>query len=535
VSVKGETLVVDFQERFKELILDKRKLIETFFVVETKQRQIVPFTYNAIQDAVDREQTGHDIWVKPSQVGFSTERIANRLADTLTTPGTNTVLIAFEDFVTQRLLSKVSFFYNHLSNLNIPGFPEIYNDSDFLKTFRFYSNGRLMGVSSIYIASARSKTAGRSEPIHHLLLDEHAFYVPEATERVIAPAMARLVDDGTADSFSTPNGEENDFHDWYVDAKQGNSIFAPHCFTWFMLPEYAISLGDKRILEIPDSDKPTFNLNSEEEALMAIHELTFDQIRWRRWKSKVMDSLRSRGEIRTLFKQEYPEDDTSCFFSTGDMYFDESLIEKKVAECYDAPVVEDGLHVWYQPKPGTQYFVAIDPGQARVSQTALTVLSFEHDADGIFVRYHARDAGLYEPETTAAKAQRYSRKYNNAMIGWEANSHGLSITVLLKNQRNIYLRKDIVSGVEILVPGWYTSGGIRGTKDYMLSQVISYLPRMDCHDIEFFRQCRNHRKVMGRMEIVGFTDIFMSTAIGICCMSPNKPRRGYAGRSGWKW
>jgi len=53
---------------------------------------------------VDTEQTGMDIFVKPAQVGFSTERIANRLVDTLTNPGTNTVLVAFEDFVTQRLL-----------------------------------------------------------------------------------------------------------------------------------------------------------------------------------------------------------------------------------------------------------------------------------------------------------------------------------------------------------------------------------------------------------------------------------------------
>jgi hypothetical protein len=147
---------MDVKEQFREIIQDKRKLIETFFVVENKQRQLVPFRYNRIQDAASREETGFDIWVKPSQIGFSTERIANRLADTLTVPGTNTVLVAYEDFITQRLLAKVSFFYNHLANLGIPGFPEIYNDSEFLKSFRFYSDGKLIGISS------RSKTAGRA-------------------------------------------------------------------------------------------------------------------------------------------------------------------------------------------------------------------------------------------------------------------------------------------------------------------------------------------------------------------------------------
>src|SRR4030043_158423 len=113
----------------------KRKFIETLFVVENKQRQLVPFIYNPIQDDADKSSTGMDIWVKPAQVGFSTERIANRLADTLTVPGTNTVLIAYEDFITQRLLGKVSFFYNYLSNMTIPRVPELYNDAQIIKKY----------------------------------------------------------------------------------------------------------------------------------------------------------------------------------------------------------------------------------------------------------------------------------------------------------------------------------------------------------------------------------------------------------------
>ena len=190
------------EEKFRELIGNKRKFIETLLVVENKQRQRVPFKYNDIQADVDASQTGMDIWVKPSQVGFSTERIANRLVDTLTMPGTNTVLVAYEDFITERLLTKVKFFYNHLASLNIPGFPTMHHDSTYEKTFEFYENGNLVTTSSIYIASARSKTAGRAETIHHLLLDEHAFYIPDAAENIIAPALSRIPPDGTVDSFS---------------------------------------------------------------------------------------------------------------------------------------------------------------------------------------------------------------------------------------------------------------------------------------------------------------------------------------------
>ncbi len=84
----------------------------------------------------------------------------------------------------------------------------------------------------------------------------------------------------------------------------------------------------------------------------------------------------------------------------------------------------------------------------------------------------------------------------------------------------------------MLTPGWQTT---RGNKDYMMSQVQKNLKQMVCHDAEFIRQCRNHRKLAGDLVIVGFTDVFMATAIGICCMSPNQPKRGYGGKSGWNW
>lgn len=525
-------MVTDLKTTFTELITDRRKFIETLFVVENKQRKQVPFKYNEIQDAADRTATGMDIWLKPSQVGFSTERIANRLADTLTVPGTNTVLIAYEDFITQRLLAKVSFFYNHLANLHIPGFPTIYNDSDFLKTFRFYADDKLMGVSSIYIASARSKTAGRSEPIHHLLLDEHAFYVPEASERIVAPAMARIPDDGTCDVFSTPNGEGNEFHLWYTEAKQGLSIFTPHFFPWFMHGEYCIMLGDNRIRFIPETDKPTFKLDQEEEFLKEMRGLTWDQLRWRRWKVKVMESLKKRGEIRTLFKQEFPEDDVSCFLASGDMRFDVKTMTALTEQCYEPTESRDNMLIWYPPEKGKKYFVCIDPGQAKITQTAIVVITYDFDKDGNYrLKYCARDAGLYSAEVANRKARAASAMYNRAEIAWEANSHGLALTELLKNYRPIYMRTDIVSGQQMKVPGWQTTPG---NKEYMLATVEKYLYDMICHDAEFVSQCRNHRIVGDKVDVVGPNDIFMALAVGAVCSAPSKVKRGYGGRSGWK-
>jgi len=857
---------------FRELISNKRKFIETLLVIENKARQRIPFKYNEIQALADEEETGMDIWVKPSQVGFSTERIAKRLVDTLTNPGTNTVLIAYEDFITERLLNKVNFFYNHLETLGIPGFPEIHHsclpyhakiqladgtfrqigqivnkrekisvlscnlntgeieakpvcgwykypsnhvwvnigsgykfshmmtgnhpiwtnsgwklandveigdttyhngfvpnddqkqmilgtmlgdgnhdyhggirfgqaiwdyikfkhdvvgrysseiqtswdsggyssgnpfytfrlaasplfdsyspydldarglaiwycddgnlniqnntksvcihtecftdtfhnllvgilknnfditakivnrdrgyrllsipnsrgsdnhdrffaliapyvprcmeyklpekyrnrgkyswnsqfgsglipykiavrdqvltsdriynyeynievednhnyftsiglckNSTYEKTFRFRVNGTVMSESSIYIASARSKTAGRAEAIHHLLLDEHAFYVPQASENIIAPAMARIPPGGTCDSFSTPNGEENEFHHWYVAAKNGDSIFTPHFFPWWLHSEYSIELGDPRLRQIPETDKPEFTVTLEEEQLMAVHGLSWSQIRWRRWMQKVMNSLRMNGETRTLFPQEFPEDDVSCFLTTGNMYYETDWIEKLAKTCYDAPHKISGANIWYLPEERKQYLVVVDPGQAKFTQSVISVLRFDKDELGNTLPvWCARDSGWYDTETEYKKACMLSDYYNRAMLVWEANGHGFGFTVLAKNRRPIYFREDLIAGIPTMMPGWYTSSGKNGTKEYMLNQVRKHLPSLVCHDIELVRQLRNFRYLNGKIEVVGMDDIHDTLAIGLSVHNPNPVKRGLQGQTGYK-
>lgn len=525
------------EQAFRELIGDKRKFIENLLVVENKQRQRVPFIYNPIQADVDATATGMDIYVKPAQVGFSTERIANRLVDTLTNPGTNTVLVAYEDFITERLLSKIKFFYYHLESLGIPGFPRIHHDSTYEKSFQFVVDGRVVSTSSVYIASARSYVAGRAETIHHLLLDEMAFYPPGSMTNIISPALDRVPPDGTADIFSTPNGEESDFCDMYVLAKEGKSVFTPHFYPWFMHPEYVIILGDPRIRLIPETDRPEFDLTVEEEALVVTHNLTFDQIRWRRWKKFQKESLRRSGELILLFDQEFPEDDVSCFLSTGNMYYDKEFVDAIAKTCYEAPWKMDGLNVWYRPErieegvPVKQYLVIIDPGQEKITQSSIGVMTFEKDGLGNTIPiWCARDAGWYSPEVTWEKAVKISDYYHRAEIVWEANAHGLAISVLGKNRRPIYFRKDIVNEKPTMVPGWLTTPS---TKPYMMQQVTKALPGLVCHDIELVRQIRNFREEGGKLVIVGLDDIHDTLAIGLAVHNPNPTKRGYQGRTGW--
>jgi hypothetical protein len=517
---------VTIEDTFTELISNRRKFIETLLVVEDKNRVRVPFRFNPIQARADEEKTGRDIWVKPSQAGFSTYKLADALVDTLCTPGTNTVLVAYEEFITSRLLAKTDFFYNHLESLNIPGFPVADHNSSYEKTFKFYNKGVLVSKSSMYIASANSKVAGRAETIHHLLCDEFAFWDPNSIERIFVPALDRVPADGTVDIFSTPNGEDNAFREMYAAAKeqegQGTNTFTAHFFPWMMVPEYRIQSTDPRCIRMPMLRDPLSYTLEEQELIRKYPAIDKDQIRWRRWKIAEKRAIRKTGEMELMFQQEFAEDDKSCFLSAGDMYYDPDTVNSLANGCYDAPIHKENLNIWKDREEvkGLQKAVVCDPGQAKVTQTAITVWAWSPEGKPI---HCATDAGWYPPEVTCKKMLSYSQCYDNALMIWEANSHGLAISEGLKAQRPIYFREDIISGKSTVVPGWLTTPG---NKPYMLSTMSRNLYDMDVHDISFVSQLRNIRVEGDKTVVVGLDDIHMSGCIAMVTHNSNPVRRG---------
>ncbi len=513
------------------LIMDKKRFIETLLLVEDKSRNRIPFILNPIQQDVLATETGRDIYVKPAQVGLSSLKLAERMIDTVTRPGTNTVLIAFEEHITQRLLDKAQFFYNTVNALNIPGFPQMHHRSSYEKTFPTIH-------SSMYISSARSFVAGRAETIHHLIADEFAFWEPGATERILLPALERVPPDGTVDILSTPNGEDNDFCGMYRLGMAGESVFTSHFYTWFMHPEYSITSANvhiykKHIIERLGLDKD-LHYDLEEQNLVDRFGLNQDQIRWRRYKIFEMRSLRRTGETHRLFPQEYPEDDVSCFLAAGDMYYDVDMINEKAKQCYPADVHKLNADIWYPPEEGKYYLLAIDPGQAKITQTAMVVLTYDSvDGSDLEVpRYCAKAAGLWTPEIAGAIAKDLATYYNTATITWEANAHGLAMTPILRDYPNLYYRKDIASEREGSELGWYTSPK---TKPYMLSTLHRALPDMKVHDIDFVGQCRNIRLIGDQAVSVGTDDVHDACCIGLVCWDSRPIVRGFVGSSGWKW
>ena len=529
----------------QELIQDKLRFMLTLFKVSDKERRTVPFIPQTIQAsmlAAIEPPGARNVFVKPSQVGASTCIIGYYLADTITTPGTTSVIVAYEEFITERLLGKAQFFYDQI--------PDEYKPDQTAKSKHEKSYGAIHSV--FYIGTARSYNFGRGDAIHNFLADEYAFW-PDVGN-IMVPVLQRVPAWGRLNVLSTPNGEDNPFHDLYELAKGEDNSWIPHFYSWMMHKEY--QFGPDHPLAIKrDRFSPLPNLDDRELLLLSagVHE---DQLRWRRWKKSELRALSRSEEYAFTFEQESPEDDVSCFLTAGNMVYDVDLLSDMLQKCkppidywgdWDGATTKDTkLHVWEHPDPNYRYIVALDPGMGRQTETALSVWRFFEEEDEETGRVTergklcARLYGLYEPEETAVFFKAVGRYYNTATLAPEVNNHGLAVLTNIWDYPNIYWREDISRNKPTKNPGWLTTPK---TKPHMIKELREMLSYLDIPDTRMVSQFANIRKQRSETTLewqfvsVGPDDIHDSAAIAMVCRQAIAVRRGFVGASGWddKW
>ena len=519
------------QKEALQLLLSDRVLFkETLMQIEDKNRKLVPYKHNPIQLDINLTSTGRDIYVKPAQVGFSSDVILDFLIDCVTVPGTTSVIISYDEFISGRLLRKAHAFYKSLKE-RITSIDNLVHKSVSEMTFDKLG-------SSFYIGSARGFAFGRGEPIHNLLADEFAFWEPEDSVKFMSAAMQRVpLEPNTKIRIgSTPNGEGNDFYEAYFAAKEGKvlgkSIFKSHFYPWYLHPEYSLAADNYFAQDMGLDQLGIFtpeeqNLLHIFESMELSEEEAHNKIRWRRYKITEMESLRRTGETRLLFGQEYPEDDVNCFISAGNMVHDVEVLNEMARRCYPAPIHELYADIWTLPETGKRYLVAIDPGVGITSESVATVWTF---TDEVF-KHCATLSGLYKGDKMAELCVPLAKYYNNALI---ANEDALEFSGYIKKYPNLYYRKEVVSGKVSSSIGWATTPR---TKPYMITEVNRHLQKVDTHDIRLISQAKNIRWVITpRGEIamsVGADDYYMSWAIAIVCRDSIPIERGLVGVTGW--
>ncbi|MCD6422272.1 hypothetical protein J7L13_02920 [bacterium] len=433
---------------------DPAWIIERFFWIIDKQQRKVPFILNPVQRKYYRERTWRDIILKARKEGFSSIIEAIFAVAFLFYPNVHLVTISHEAEATKRLFERGKFFIETRDpiipcELEISSRTEMYN--------------RITG-SRWFIGTAGSRAFGRGDDIHMLHLSEAAYYqhwdvVTGAVEAVPAENKDTwIVFESTANGMNT-------FHDHYMEATRGETVYRAHFYGWQENPEYAIEL------EKPEEFEQT--LDQEEQHLRLAYNLTLAQLNWRRQKIRSITPLEGYSREET-FRQEYPITPEEAFLFSGNPFFPVEALKEYYENVKEpiavgnlsgvAPVVFDEtpdgyLKIWEVPAAGGQYAIFAD-----VAKSGDYCCAYVGDKKTweIVAGWHGR----INPGEFGIELDRLGRFYNNALIAVEVNGLGQSTIDKLNNDLHyphLYKRKVINKATrqETEYVGWNTTAKTR--------------------------------------------------------------------------
>ena len=516
------------RELMAQAITDDRLFFDAFIRIEDRDGQEIMFKLNPAQELLYNGLTGRDIVVKGRQLGITTFLLARGLKKVLTQDNTTAVVVAYEEFLTQKLLQRVQNMYDRLPWPDVKK-PVMSHKSAYEKYFP-------RRKSVFYIGTAGAKVFGRGEPIHYFIGSEFAFWTDPW--RILNPVMQSVPLGGEIIIESTPNGmgsegEPNAFYSLVTEGLQEQATsWHVHELNWWLEGAYRIPEGSKYALPM---DKGPLEYTDYEEGLIRRigwrDQEAAERIRWRRLKV---------SQLHGEFEQEYLEDLSSCFLSVGEPVYDFDRLAELRAQCFPSPYSLMNARVWYQPEEQASYVISIDPGQGKNTRSVALVwrLDLENYQK---IRHEATLAGYYDPITFAPMVAKLGEYYHWAKLIPEANGHGMAFCAEVKNYPNLYYRTGIVSGISTKEIGWLTTGATRvgasGTKMYMITELQSLLGIIDTQDVNLINELAQVRYAGNQVKFMGADDYHDAAAIMAACRhnSTGRRARGFLGRAGWKW
>jgi hypothetical protein len=382
-SLKGQTVAMAFAEQF--------------LVVRSRDGKPSRLKANAVQKAFEKRRGERNIVLKARQMGFTTWVAARFFIRTITQPGTLTLEVAHTQESAEEIFRIVHRFLDWLPD-------ELRNGP--LRTSR--ANARQIvfpEIDSQYrVVSAGERNAGRGLTVQNLHCSELARWPGDPGE-TLAGLRASLTPGAEMVLESTPEGAGGCFYEEWQRA--GETGMVRHFFPWWMERRYR---GEAAT---PGS------LSTEEHELMRREGLTLDQIGYRR---------QIRSNFRGLARQEYAEDEQSCFLSSGASVFELDRIEERIKELPEpAERRRNGeLEIWLPPAKGRRYLVSLDPsgGGSEGDYSAAEVLDLETGLQCAEFAGHVGGLELAQLVTALAA------EYNGATLVVERNNHGTGVLAL---------------------------------------------------------------------------------------------------------
>src|SRR3990167_1125312 len=297
---------------------------------------------------------------------------------------------------------------------------------------------------------------------------------------------------------TTANGM-NAFYDEWCKAKDGTSDWETIFIPWFMEAEYKMDISSgiypiEGIEFITPTDKEKFLM--DEAHIKEKRSLSDEQISWRRWC--IVNNC-NRNVLQ--FNQEYPDDDTTAFISTGDIFFDkqalkEQEIKKPIA--IGNIVKEEGKYVFrndasglfklYEfPEKFAQYSIGADPAEGLENRDKSSAIVLNKKTNSTAASYNHN----IPPDRFAEDLIKLGNYFNEAIIACESKGYGVSVNQdLYKKYGRVYRRIKSKKGFaeQTMELGYNTNSA---TRPQMLSQLHEEISNGSTNllDKDLIQQC----------------------------------------------
>ncbi|OGR88934.1 MAG: hypothetical protein A2992_06815 [Elusimicrobia bacterium RIFCSPLOWO2_01_FULL_59_12] len=393
--------------------------LTNLYKIRTKDKELVPFRFNDIQERIYRSIQGQtpirQFYLKYRQGGVSTFWLLWWLDATMFNANTLTGILANSWENLQRLWRIIEVAFE-----NLP--PEFRPRKKRDQAHRLEFAG---SNSEIFIS-----LSVRAAAVNNLHISEWCFCDDKEIEATLGACGPQTNITGE----STPNGVGNSGYLTYQDAKQGRSDFQSHFYPWFIQQEYAVEPG---VPLVRTAEERKIARRAMKEYGIT---LTDAQMNWRRMKKATMPRL---------FQQEYPSDDEEAFLATGGRFFDCAkmmalLEEARARERTHPPVKQtEDYTQWEEPDPTCNYVAGADTaeGGGNGDYSVLTILNVTKQTTAFRFRAHVGIDVFYRV------CDEWGRKFNNAWLAIEKNNHGHSIIQgLVENSRypNLFVQQKAI-------------------------------------------------------------------------------------------
>lgn len=402
--------------------------INNLYKIVNKQGKKIVFKENPQQALINRDPSLEKAILKARQLGISTARIIHLFDKTVWTENQNSVILAHKDDSLVKLFRIVYIAYHSMHSSLQPIL-----DRGGGSKYEFY----FPEINSRISCTLES----RSEAVQDLHISEFGLM---KDDKAVKATVDTVPIGGSITYESTPKGL-NHFHELWFDQNRNIKKFF---FPWYSFPEYQIQTAP---LSLTDEEK---ELKNKAKKLYNI-EVVDSQIAFRRWKI-----LQKGGGMSGLrdFMEEFPEDEQSCFLSSGDTVFNLLQI-KSIMDRSPNPIrTVNGIKIFKEFDKNKIYVCGADCAEG-VGGDRSAASMIDPQTREVVATYQ----GDLKPHEFAHKLHEMCKLYwvshkTAPLLGVERNNHGHAVLLELEEHiryPNLY-RRTMASGERDKSVGWVT-------------------------------------------------------------------------------